>query len=183
MTYQAARVLTAILTVGIANTVLAAPVEVSACYAMAGKDYGIDTDLLVAIGIQESRLKNQAINRKSFDYCQMQVNRTHTRELKQFGIDLQELTNKPCACIYSGTWVLARLFRQYGASWNTVGMYNAGVRNSPKSNLARAKYAKTIRGIYTVIKMEKKEGSEKSLALLNETTPKKWSLSKNFFRD
>jgi soluble lytic murein transglycosylase-like protein len=168
MRYSAIRLLAAILTAGMMQSVLAAPVEVSACYARAGRDYGIDPDLLIAIGIQESHLNNKAINKGSYDYCQMQVNQVHTDELKDFGINLKELTNKPCTCIYSGTWVLAKFFQRYGRSWNTVGMYNAGVKNSPGSNRARANYARTIRGIYTVIKMEKKESGEKSLALLNE---------------
>ncbi|MEN4807326.1 lytic transglycosylase domain-containing protein [Pantoea agglomerans] len=173
MKYQTVRLLAAFLGALTAQSAFAAPVEVSACYARAGRDYGIDPDLLLAIGIQESRLNNKAINNGSFDYCQMQVNQIHTGELKDFGINLKELTHKPCTCIYSGTWVLAKFFQRYGRSWNTVGMYNAGVKNSPGSNRARANYAKTIRGIYTVIKMEKKESGDKSLALLNETKPRK----------
>lgn len=168
MKYLTVRLLAAILTASMTQTVFASPVEVSACYVKAGRDYGIDPDLLIAIGIQESRLNNKAINSGSYDYCQMQVNQIHTGELKDFGINLKELTHKPCTCIYSGTWVLAKFFQRYGRSWNTVGMYNAGNKNSPGSNRARANYARTIRGIYTVIKMEKKESGEKSLALLNE---------------
>lgn len=168
MKYQVVGVLVAVLTASMAQTVFAAPVEVSACYERAGRDYGIDPDLLLSIGIQESRLNNKAINKGSYDYCQMQVNQIHTDELKDFGINLKELTHQPCTCIYSGTWVLAKFFQRYGRSWNTVGMYNAGVKNSPVPNRNRANYARSIRGIYTVIKMEKKEGGEKSLALFND---------------
>lgn len=173
MKYQTVRLLAAILTTLTAQSVFSAPVEVSVCYAHAGRDFGIDPDLLLAIGIQESRLNNEAINTGSSDYCQMQINQVHTSELKEFGINLKDLTHKPCTCIYTGTWVLAKLIQRYGTSWNTVGMYNAGVKYTPTAIRNRAIYAKTIRGIYTVIKMESKEGGDKSLALVNEKKPQK----------
>jgi len=132
-------------------------VPVSNCYYKAAKDYGIDADLLIAIGIKESRLNNQAVNRSSFDYCQMQVNRTHKNELSKFGINPTELVNKPCTCIYTGAWVLAKFFKQYGANWNTVGMYNAGAKNTPRLNKIRQNYSNDIKAIYTVLKRQKQE--------------------------
>lgn len=168
MRYQPLRLVAAVLTMALAQPVFSAPVEVSACYKKAGLDYGIDPDLLLAIGIQESHLNNSAINKKSFDYCQMQVNSVHDKELKDFGINLKELTSKPCTCIYSGTWVLAKFFQRYGRSWDTVGMYNAGNKNTDKAKANRASYSLKIRKIYTVIKMEKKQGNRQSVAMLKE---------------
>jgi len=134
-------------------------VPVSHCYYQAAKDYGIDADLLIAIGIKESRLNNHAINRNSFDYCQMQVNRTHRTELEKFGINPVELTNKPCACIYTGAWVLAKFFKQYGVSWNTVGMYNAGARNTPRLNKIRQNYSNDVKAIYTILKQNRNKAN------------------------
>jgi len=169
MKYQALRLLAAILTVGLSGTAIAAPVQVSACYVKAGRDYGIDPDLLLAIGIKESHLNNNAINNKSFDYCQMQVNQTHTKELRDFGLNLKDLTNKPCACIYSGGWVLAKFFQRYGKSWNTVGMYNAGSKNTPAAARNREIYARSVKAIYTVLKMQKAQGDKETIARLGDT--------------
>lgn len=130
-------------------------VPVSQCYYKAGKDYGIDPVLLIAIGIKESRLNNNAVNRKTYDYCQMQVNSSHTRELYKFGINPVNLTNRPCECIYTGAWVLAKFFKRYGANWNTVGMYNAGARKTPKLDKIRKEYSDDVKSIYYVLKHQK----------------------------
>lgn len=136
-------------------SVSAGMVPVSQCYYKAGKDYGIDPVLLIAIGIKESRLNNKAINRTTYDYCQMQVNSSHSRELAKFGIKPTNLTNNPCECIYTGAWVLAKFFKQYGASWNTVGMYNAGARRTPRLDKIRKEYSDEVKSIYYVLKHQK----------------------------
>ncbi|CAM3826169.1 lytic transglycosylase domain-containing protein [Rouxiella silvae] len=126
-------------------------VDVSQCYFTAGHDFHIDPLLLVAIGIKESRLNNNAINHKSNDYCQMQINQSHQKRLAEFGINPVNLTKEPCTCIYTGAWVLARNFKDYGRNWNSVGMYNTGPKNTPKLLKIRKSYSDDVRSIYTVL--------------------------------
>lgn len=123
------------------------------CFTTAGKDFGIDPLLLTAISIQESRLNAKAINGanrdKSEDVCGMQVNSSHYKELKKFNIDREMLLKDPCICTYAGAWVLARNFNSYGRNWDSVGIYNAGPKETKMK--ARKSYAAKINSIYRVL--------------------------------
>ncbi|VYU36758.1 transglycosylase SLT domain-containing protein [Metakosakonia massiliensis] len=128
------------------------------CFDEAGRDYGIDPILLMAISIQESRLNPRAINSTSAggteDVCAMQLNSNNFGKLKRFNITRADLLNNPCICVYSGAWILARNFQAYGRNWDSVGIYNAGPR--PELMKARREYAKIIKSIYTVLIARKK---------------------------
>lgn len=123
------------------------------CFDEAGRDYGIDPILLMAISIQESGLNPRAHNGKSAggseDVCAMQLNSNNFSKLKKFNITREDLLNNPCICVYSGAWILARNFQAYGRNWDSVGIYNAGPR--PELMKARREYAKIIKSIYTVL--------------------------------
>lgn len=123
------------------------------CFTTAGKDFDIDPLLLTAISIQESRLNAKAINGansdKSEDVCGMQVNSSHYKELKKFNIDRKRLLNDPCICTYTGAWVLAKNFNAYGRNWDSVGIYNAGPKETKMK--ARKSYAAKINSIYRIL--------------------------------
>ncbi|MBN3262969.1 lytic transglycosylase domain-containing protein [Pectobacterium brasiliense] len=134
------------------------------CFEKAGADYGIDPLLLMSLGIKESHLKAKAVNDKNTDgtedVCGMQINSYHYPTLAKFNIDRSLLLSDPCICTYTGGWVLADLFKRYGKSWDTVGMYNAG---PSKSKIAtRRKYAAEIKSIYTIL-VARKELIEKNV--------------------
>lgn len=136
------------------------------CFEKAGLDYGIDPLLLMSLGIKESHLKAKAVNDKnsdgSEDVCGMQINSYHYPKLAKFKIDRSLLLSDPCICTYTGGWVLADLFKSYGKSWDTVGMYNAG---PSKSKIAiRKAYAAEIKSIYRVLLARKEvlNSSERS---------------------
>ncbi|MFS7282049.1 lytic transglycosylase domain-containing protein [Serratia proteamaculans] len=131
-----------------------APVNANQCFDKAGRDNNIDPLLLMAIGIKESRLRPTAVNSsnkdKSEDVCTMQINSWHFPKLKkQFNITRDDLLNNPCLCVYTGSWVLAKIFKQYGKSWNSVGIYNAGT--SDKNAGIRKRYSDDIKSIYSVL--------------------------------
>ena len=123
------------------------------CFNKAGRDYGIDPLLLMAISIKESRMRMDAINdrnrNKTEDVCGMQVNSSHYPTLQKFNITRERLLKEPCTCIYTGAWVLAHNFRAYGKNWDSVGMYNTGP--SPKLIVQRRAYASAIKNIYRIL--------------------------------
>lgn len=43
----------------------------------------------------------------------MQVNSIHFKELEGFNITRSDLLKNPCICVYTGTWVLEKTFKQY----------------------------------------------------------------------
>lgn len=132
---------------------LSLPAHANLCFDNAGRDNHIDPLLLMAIGIHESRLRAGAINiantNKTEDVCAMQVNSIHFKELEGFNITRSDLLKNPCICVYTGTWVLAKIFKQYGKNWNSVGIYNAGAGKNRAA--IRKKYSDTIKSIYSIL--------------------------------
>ncbi|WP_261658241.1 lytic transglycosylase domain-containing protein, partial [Erwinia mallotivora] len=98
-------------------------------------------------------MQNNAINNKSrgntTDVCNMQINSSHYKTLRKFDISRERLLKDPCICIYTGAWIEAHNFRQYGRNWDSVGMYNTGP--NPKLINQRRAYAETIKSIYRVL--------------------------------
>lgn len=141
------------------------------CFTKAGKDFGIDPRLLMAHSIQESRMRNNALNTKSsggtHDVCNMQINSSHFNQLKRFDITRERLLKDPCICIYTGAWIEARNFRQYGRNWDSVGMYNTGP--SPKLIKQRREYADIIKSIYRVLIA--RDEVYAAMSQQNKTTP------------
>ena len=76
--------------------------EPEMCFTKAGHDFGIDPRLLMAHSIQESRMRNNAINnksaRKSTDVCNMQINSSNFNALKKFNI------TREIFCAWSNHW-------------------------------------------------------------------------------
>jgi len=120
------------------------------CFNEAGKAFGISPALLLSIAIKESHLNPAAVNsanrNHTEDVCMMQVNSTHFAHLASLGVTRTTLLSEPCTCVNTGAWVLYGMFQQYGKSWNTVGMYNAGA--APSHQPQRERYASDVRRIY-----------------------------------
>lgn len=120
------------------------------CFKQAGNAFGISPTLLKAIAMKESRLNPSAVNQAnrngSEDVCMMQINSVHFSRLIEFGVTRQRLLSDPCVCVAAGAWILHGLFRQYGRSWGTIGMYNAGA--SPARRDIRLRYSLDVKRIY-----------------------------------
>ncbi|MDG4698837.1 lytic transglycosylase domain-containing protein [Providencia sp. CRE-3FA-0001] len=134
----------------------------SDCFESAGKYYGIDPDYLRAIAWQESRFKHNAINKNydgSIDVGIMQINTTTLKSIKREYPNLTKdrLLNEPCLNIFVGGMLLKRNFNVYGKKWLSVGMYNAGMRNSDKVIQNRYNYASKINKHYQDLKSGKIE--------------------------
>lgn len=125
------------------------------CFEMAGKDAGIDPDLLRAIAWQESRLKYDALGKNpvtGYGMGLMQIDSQHLATMKTRGIDRELLLSDICTNIYTGTWILAQAFDRWGATWEAVGAYNAGFAQTHRQHLRRMSYAGKVYAAYRSIK-------------------------------
>ncbi|QKJ86321.1 Lytic transglycosylase [Paramixta manurensis] len=136
------------------------------CFNVAGKAFGLSPILLKAIAIKESKLNPTAINQanrnRTEDVCMMQINSVHFSRLSQLGVTRKRLLSEPCVCVSTGAWVLHGLFRQYGRSWDTVGMYNTGP--SPARQKLRLRYAREVERIYRVLQQEESDQQQTLVA-------------------
>ncbi|EDD5429855.1 transglycosylase SLT domain-containing protein [Salmonella enterica subsp. enterica serovar Enteritidis] len=137
------------------------------CFKEAGKAMQIDPLLLLAISIQESRLKSEAIgvNRNSqnqivsMDYGLMQINSKNLEKIfSNLGINRSILLNQPCINVYAGAYILRDNFNKWGENWWSVGAYNAGVKKSSVQQAKREKYSHQVKGIYMNLIRLDKEG-------------------------
>ncbi|ECA1950151.1 pilus assembly protein [Salmonella enterica subsp. enterica serovar Virchow] len=127
------------------------------CFDAAAAKYQVSPRLIKAIAMGESGLNSQAVNHnrdrktghiKSTDYGLMQVNSSHIPKLRAMGVlrDKNDLLERPCLNVQTGTWILARHFQVCGVSWNCLGSYNAGFRADRHET--RERYASRIWNIY-----------------------------------
>lgn len=115
------------------------------CWQEAGQRYGIEPELLQAIGIVESNLNPAAKNSNkdgSYDLGLMQINSRNIPTLNKFNISEEKLVEHPCLSVMSGAWILAGMIRKKGYSWEAVGAYNAGL--SPKNAHLRKRYIQRV---------------------------------------
>lgn len=135
------------------------------CFKEAGKAMQIDPLLLLAISIQESKLKSEAIgvNRNSqnqivsMDYGLMQINSKNLEKtFSNFGINRSILLNNPCINVYAGAYILRHNFNTWGENWWSVGAYNAGAKNSSAQQAKRENYSHQVKKIYiNLIRLDK----------------------------
>jgi soluble lytic murein transglycosylase-like protein len=104
------------------------------CFNGAGRDFGINPNLLRAIALHESAGRLDAVNTSnsdgSEDLCAMQINTQHLPLLSQAGITREILLSDACSCIYAGAYILAGEIRRAGQTWKAVAQYNVGPKGS-----------------------------------------------------
>ncbi|EMW9316322.1 transglycosylase SLT domain-containing protein [Salmonella enterica] len=130
----------------------------SDCFESAGKDAGIDPDLLRAIAWQESRLKYDVTGKNpvsGYGMGLMQIDSQHLENMSKRGIDRDLLVSDICTNIYVGTLILAKAFNKWGATWEAVGAYNAGFSITPGQHFRRMVYARKIYTVYRKLKRGK----------------------------
>lgn len=129
-----------------------ADIDASNCWEAAGQRFGVDPWLLYAIAEQESSLNPVAVNVNGHDGTEdvgiMQINSWWLADerLGQY-INRQALFD-PCTNINVGAWIVAHNFSIYGKTWDAIGAYNAGTKNSKSAEAARKRYAGLVRAIY-----------------------------------
>src|SRR5437016_5685083 len=101
---------------------LCTPAHARACWEQAALRYGVSPHLLYAIARVESNLNPLAVNTSnlassgSYDIGLMQINSSHLRTLKRYGINEPDLQT-PCTNITVGAWILSQNFSHYGNTW------------------------------------------------------------------
>lgn len=124
------------------------PTWALACWEVAAQRYGVSANLLYAIARVESNLNPNAVNRThvqrtgSYDIGLMQINSGHLSALSRHGIREVDLFES-CTNILVGAWLVSDLFSRQGATWETVGAYNAACSQlkGDACTKARAQYA------------------------------------------
>lgn len=123
------------------------------CFKEAAYRYSVDLYVLLAIAKTESNFNQSAINKNtngSADYGLMQINSSWFDNLEKYGISESDVKTNYCVNINVGAWILASNFHSHGTSWNSLGAYNAGFRESRQS--LRDKYAQKVYKHYLSLK-------------------------------
>lgn len=125
------------------------------CFFDAGRYYGVNPYLLMAIAKVESGFNPRAVNRNrngSLDRGVMQINTVWDRHLLRHGVDPGWVWH-PCYNIYVGAMVLRHCQDRFGNTWRAVDCYNKGSRARDTSayvwNVYRA-FEKVVSGSYGV---------------------------------
>ena len=123
----------------------------------AGRRYGIDPLLLKAISIVESNMRPVIrINKNgTADYGHTQIN---TLWIEKLNLNRARLLSDPTYATFATAYILSKLFKKYGYSWDTVGRYH-----SMNPNL-RKKYALKVMKTYK--KLRSKYGNSSELKIV-----------------
>lgn len=125
------------------------------CFEEAGREYGINPQLLQGIATVESSLNPTAINRNkngSADYGLMQIN---SFWLKKLGTTAEELLKNPCYNVKAGAFVLRGCLDRHGENWEAVGCYNATNR-SKQAAYSWKIYRELLKGATAKVRENKK---------------------------
>jgi soluble lytic murein transglycosylase-like protein len=118
------------------------------CWDNAGKTYGVDPWLLMAIAKVESSFNANAINKNknnSYDIGMMQINSFWLPYLAKYGISSKDLLN-PCTSVFVGSWIIAQNIKRFGFNQDGIGAYN-----SPNNITIRRRYAQAVYKAYSKI--------------------------------
>lgn len=123
-------------------------VQMAGCWDSAGKTYGVDPWLLMAVAKVESSFKANAINKNknnTYDIGMMQINSFWLPTLSKYGISSKDLLN-PCTSVFVGSWIMAQNIKRFGYNQDGIGAYN-----SPGNITIRRRYAQAVYNAYNKI--------------------------------
>lgn len=119
------------------------------CVSQAALRYGVNEDLLWAIGKVESGHNPNAVGPSLPDgnvaLGRYQINTIHLPELSKYGIQRSDLHDR-CKSAFLGAWALAQCIKSKGFRWVAVGCYVAGPAS--KNISAQAAYIAKVRSAY-----------------------------------
>lgn len=106
----------------------AASASFNDCIYEAAQCFQINPLIIKAIIWQESNNRQNVVNinkNKTQDVGVMQINSIHFDTLKLQGISEKELRENSCTNIFSGSWILNKVIKSYGYSWEGIGNYHS----------------------------------------------------------
>lgn len=115
----------AVLAVTLFSAVSAATSAHAFCFEEAGKEYGINPQILRAIAKVESNFNPAAVNvntNGSYDFGLMQVNSIWAATL---GKERWQAQGDACYNTKTGAWILSMCMNKYGYTWKAIGCYNS----------------------------------------------------------
>lgn len=133
------------------------------CFEEAGARYGIEPDLLKAIGWVESRWRQVTAGNTdgSRDICLMQVNSWWLPKLEPHGIGEAELMGDACLCVNVGAWILAQEVASVGYTWKAAAQYHSRTPRHQQRYVAAVREAlRSIRVAKGSAASELKDGRE-----------------------
>lgn len=98
------------------------------CINEAAQCFQINPLIIKAIIWQESNNRQNVVNinkNKTRDVGMMQINSIHFNSLKQKGISETDLKENSCANIFSGSWILNKVIKNNGYTWEVIGQYHS----------------------------------------------------------
>lgn len=108
------------------------------CFEEAGRQYGINPQILRAIAKVESNFNPAAINYNTngtYDFGLMQIN---TIWAPTIGKERWKSLGDPCNSVKTGAWILSMCMEKYGYTWKAIGCYNSQTPDK------RDKYSKKV---------------------------------------
>lgn len=134
---------------------LAGDTDEGLCFDDAGRKYGIESELIRAVG----KISNHSCNQdKVFDngtgsknYGCMQINSRWFEKFEAMGIDKKHIIENKCVNIAVGAWILRKnIDSAKGDLWEGVGYYFGGM--SKKNEELRKVFIKKVKKEYEKIK-------------------------------
>lgn len=101
------------------------PASAAMCFNRAGRHYGIEPALLIAIARVESDFNPKAIDwdtNGTYDYGVMQINTVWYPQIKKIWHKL----NNPCQNVAVGAWILRQCIDRFDGIKNAVACYHTG---------------------------------------------------------
>ena len=124
------------------------------CFESSSLKYGVDMNIIKAVAVTESGMKANAkgpLNSDgTYDIGLMQINSSWLDQLSVYGISEPMLLDS-CVNVDVGTWILSSNIKQYGKTWNAVGIYNVGTRKDAKGVRLKMEYINRVFSNYSRI--------------------------------
>ncbi|MBJ6725640.1 lytic transglycosylase domain-containing protein [Geomesophilobacter sediminis] len=119
------KAIVSVLTVAMLLTMAAATSARAFCFEEAGREYGINPQILRAIAKVESNFNPVAVNvntNGTYDVGLMQINSSWASTL---GKERWKAQGDACYNTKTGAWILAQCMNKYGYTWKAIGCYNS----------------------------------------------------------
>lgn len=115
-------------------------VDIDTIYLKASKEFKVPEALIRKIEHVESKGNLKAYNRRTHDYCSMQINVKHVMKAD---LDAYKLLNDHSYCIMEGTRIFSWFYKRYRTD-EAIKRYNCGTAKDCINNPSSIIYLKKV---------------------------------------